>query len=134
LSGAEARGYWQGVLSGLEDGSRILLTAFQDGEIVGSVQLELAMKANGRHRGEVQKLMVHRLCRGQGIAGQLMAAVEGAAKEAERSLLVLDTRRGDTADRLYRKLGWIEAGIIPQFAISAGGTLDDTVIFYKMVK
>jgi acetyltransferase len=133
LAEADARKYWQSILGDVADGSRFLFVALQDRELTGSVQLELAMRPNGRHRAEIQKLLVFRQFRGQGIAGQLMAACEDAARAAGRSLLVLDTRRGDTADRLYRKLGWVEAGVIPQFAISAAGTLDDTVIFYKLL-
>jgi acetyltransferase len=134
LSEAEARDYWQHVADDIAAGTRILVAALQEDQVVGSVQLELAQKSNGLHRAEVQKLMVHRRCRGQGIAGQLMTAIEHAGSEANRTLLVLDTRRGDTADRsVYRRLGWTEAGVIPQFAMSADGTMHDTVIFYKLI-
>jgi GNAT superfamily N-acetyltransferase len=89
------------------------------------------MKPNGSHRAEVQKLIVARPFRGQGIGAALMTAVEAAAREAGRWLLVLDTRQGDTAERLYRRLGWVEAGVIPDFALNSEGTADATVVFYK---
>jgi ribosomal protein S18 acetylase RimI-like enzyme len=60
-----------------------------------------------------------------------MQAIEQAARERGRSLLVLDTRQGDNAERLYRRLGYHEVGIIPAYALSATGTLDGTVLFYK---
>jgi hypothetical protein len=44
-----------------------------------------------------------------------MAGVRG------RTLLVLDTRRYDDAERLYRRLGYESAGILPQYAGGAGG-------------
>jgi acetyltransferase len=134
LSEADAREYWQHVADDIAEGTRILVAALQEDQVVGAVQLELAQKSNGLHRAEVQKLMVHRRYRGQGIAGQLMTAIEHTGSEAKRTLLVLDTRRGDTADRsVYRQLGWTEAGVIPQFAMSADGTMHDTVIFYKLI-
>ncbi len=43
----------------------------------------------------------------------------------------VDTRQADSAEQLYRTLGYCEAGIIPAYARSADGTLDSTVIFYK---
>jgi len=46
---------------------------------------------------------------------------------------VLDTRQGDNAERLYRTLGYHEAGVIPAYAQSASGTLESTVIFYKIL-
>lgn len=62
-----------------------------------------------------------------------MQAVESVARELDRPLLVLDTRQGDMAEQLYRKLGYIEAGVIPSYARSATGSLDATIIFYKLL-
>jgi acetyltransferase len=60
-----------------------------------------------------------------------MTAVEEAARAAGRALLVLDTRRGDSAEQLYLNLGYKAAGVIPRYARSASGSLDDTVYMYK---
>ena len=62
-----------------------------------------------------------------------MRAVEEVVRECGRSLLVLDTRQGDVAERLYRALGYQEAGVIPLYARNAAGTLDSTVVFYKVL-
>jgi len=93
--------------------------------------LALEMRPNGAHRGEVQKLMVYKRFRRQGLARLLMQAVENAAFEAGRTLLVLDTRQGDNAERLYRNLKYCEAGVIPGYALNTKGGADNTVIFYK---
>ena len=44
---------------------------------------------------------------------------------------MLDTRQGDVAEGLYRKLGWQEAGVVPRYARGADGALHATVFFYK---
>lgn len=129
LSKDVAREYWDGVL----DPGVIILIAKREGEIVGSVQLHMAMKENGSHRAEVAKLMVHPKHRRNGIAKLLMKAIEDEAKSLGRSLLVLDTKLGDSSNQLYRSLGYIEAGKIPRFARSSSGNLDTTVIYYKEV-
>ena len=72
--------------------------------------------------------------RGQGIGRRLMEAVEAAAREAGRTLLVLDTRQGDVAEGLYARHGYVRAGAIPMYARSADGTLDATVIFYRLLE
>jgi ribosomal protein S18 acetylase RimI-like enzyme len=133
LSYEEAHAYWTDILEEFPRGARLLLVAVEDERIVGSVQLELATKRNAPHRAEVQKLMVHSACRNKGIGGQLMQAIERFACDVGRTLLVLDTRRGDSAERLYAKLGYVQAGIIPQYALSAAGSYDDTVYFYKLI-
>jgi hypothetical protein len=67
LSNAVARDYWLNVIHDVEQGTRILLIATENEQIVASVQLELAMKPNALHRAEVQKLMVHTRFRCRGI-------------------------------------------------------------------
>ncbi|TNH95189.1 GNAT family N-acetyltransferase [Aeromonas sobria] len=131
LSMEEGVSYWQGVESDLAAGRRKLWLALEQQQIVGAVQIALCGKANGHHRGEVEKLMVLQAARGQGVGRALMLAMEQGAREAGRSLLVLDTRAGDVASHLYRQLGYQEAGQIPGFALGADGELAATVIFYK---
>ena len=134
LTDEEARDYWRGVGAALRDGSRLLLIARRgDGPVVGTVQLDLAMRANATHRAEVSKLMVHRAARRQGLAQALMQALEAEARRLGRTTLFLDTRQGDPSERLYRALGYQEAGTIPQYARSADGTLAATVFYYKLL-
>lgn len=127
LSRQEAREYWESAQSP----HNLIFLAYSDDEIVGTVQLQLATKANAQHRAEVARLMVHPDHRGQGIARALMNALEEAARERGRTLLVLDCREGDPANELYRSLGYVEVGRIPRYARSADGTLEGTVIYYK---
>ena len=118
----------------MESGTRILLVARADTGIIGAVQLDLAVKPNALHRAEVMKLLVHRSARRQGIGSALMSAVEAEGRSAGRSLLVLDTLRGDAGEHLYHAKGYIEAGVIPKFARIGDGTLHDTVIFYRLIE
>lgn len=131
LSTEEAQHYWSTVFEEVDKRTCVLLVAREADQIVGSVQLALATKSNARHRAEVQKLFVLSSQRRRGIGRALMQAIEQAARDEKRTLLVLDTRQGDSAEQLYRTLGYCEVGIIPEYARSATGTFDSTVIFYK---
>ncbi|GAC1376823.1 MAG: GNAT family N-acetyltransferase [Ktedonobacteraceae bacterium] len=133
LSAEDAQHYWRTVFQEVAQGTCVLLVARDAERIVGSVQLALATKPNARHRAEVQKLFVLSSQRRRGIGRALMHMVEQVARDGGRTLLVLDTRQGDSAEQLYRTLGYCEAGVIPAYAQSANGTLDSTVIFYKML-
>lgn len=125
-----AAAYWLSTLTALGDG--LLMWVAEDaGQVVGSVQLALSTRENGRHRAEVQKLLVHTRHRGQGIASTLMEALETHARRVGRTLLVLDTEQGSVAEAVYRRLGWQPAGAIPGYALSASGAPHATAIFYK---
>ncbi len=133
ISTKQAEQYWLQVEATVKSNNQLLFIAVEGESIVGCVQLALADKENALHRAEIEKLMVNKSERGKGIAQKLMNELENTARNHGRSLLVLDTRRGDIASNLYRKLGYIEAGEIPQFAKSASGRLDATVYFYKQL-
>ncbi|MFQ3230924.1 GNAT family N-acetyltransferase [Reinekea sp.] len=129
----EVKSYWSSVESGLVSGLRKLFLAYDGDSIIGAVQLSLCSKPNGSHRGEVEKLMVHTGARGKGVSKKLMSLMEKVADEIGLSLLVLDTRVGDVASSLYRKIGYTEAGQIPQFARSSTGELEGTLYFFKIL-
>jgi acetyltransferase len=131
LSDADSRKYWTEVFSDVDQKRRIVLAAVHNGMMVGSVQLALATMPNALHRAEVQKLLVLRAYRRQGLGQALMLEVERVARQEGRQLLVLDTRLGDDAERLYTRIGYTRVGIIPKFARSSAESLDATVIFYR---
>ena len=96
------------------------------------MQLDLATPPNQPHRAEVTKLLVHPEARRQGIARQLMVALEETARSARRTLLTLDTWTGSHAEQLYRSLGYTVVGVIPRYARgSITKELDGTTIMYK---
>ena len=135
LSEAEAVEYWRSVGAAVAEGSRVLFAARDPaGEVVGSAQLDLALRANGQHRAEVAKVMVHRRARRPGVGRDLMLAAEVEARRLGRSTLVLDTRQGDPSEILYRSLGWEPAGQIPRYARSADGTLHTTAFYFKLLE
>ena len=99
--------------------------------IVGSAILIRSRNANAFHRAEVGKVLVHRSARRRGIARDLMTAVEDRARRDGRWLLILTTEAGSAADALYRSLGWIELGTMPDNAHRADGTLVAATWFWK---
>jgi len=129
----DADRFWQKIAADLPDGTHILLAALETGRVVGSVQLALATQPNEPHRAEVQKLFVHSNNRRQGIARLLMSAIEDQARACHRTLLVLDTERGSSAEPLYEQMGYQRVGSIPGFALNTSGKPSDNVIFYKTI-
>ena len=130
LEDEEARDYWKTVFQDIAQGTRVLLVAREAGQVIGSVQLALATQPNARHRAEVQKLLVLSNQRRRGIGRALMRAIEQAARDAGRELLVLNTVEGEMVERLYLRLEYGIVGLIPGYARGASGVLD-TVIMYK---
>ena len=131
FSHEDARAVFEELARDVEQGRRVLIAAFAGGEIVGTVQINLATPPNQPHRGDIAKLLVRRSARRRGIAAQLMEAAEREALGEGKTLLVLDTVTGDDAERLYERLGWTRVGVIPNYALYPDGTPCATTVFYK---
>ena len=127
----QAREYWRGLRGPVSTGARVLLGARRGGALVGTVQVVLDSPPNGRHRAEIAKLLVHPQARRGGLGAALMATAEDVARAHGRTLLVLDTRTGDDGERLYRRIGYEAAGVIPRYARAVDGGLDDTLYMFK---
>jgi GNAT superfamily N-acetyltransferase len=131
FSHEEARAAFEAVAAEVEQGRRLVLAAFAEGRLVGTVQVVLALPPNQPHRGEIAKLLVHRSARRRGIAQLLMEHAESEARAEGKTLLVLDTVTGDNAERLYARLGWTRVGVIPGYALYPDRRPCDTTIFWK---
>ena len=131
FSMAEAEEFFSGVIDQVERGNRILLAAFDGEELTGTVQVITALPPNQPHRAEFAKLLVRRSARGRGVARLLMEFAEECARMAGKTLVTLDTVTGSTAERLYLRLGWTKAGVIPNYALYPDGRYCDTTIFWK---
>ena len=122
----KALAFWRKVADGVARGERVLLVAEDAQGIVGTVQVILDQPENQPHRADVAKMLVHRRSRRQGAGAALMRAAEAAARNAGKTLLVLDT-----AARLYARLGWQPAGTIPRYALLPAGGECATTYFYR---
>ena len=133
FSHEDAREAFAGFAAEAEQGGRLILAAFVDGALVGTVQVILALPPNQPHRGEIAKLLVHRSARRRGIAELLMERAEAEARAEGKTLLVLDAVSTDDAARLYSRMGWTTVGVIPGFALYPDGRPCDTTVFWKAV-
>jgi GNAT superfamily N-acetyltransferase len=131
FSDEDARSAFDGFVAEAERGRRLIIAAFDDGKLVGTVQVILALPPNQPHRGEIAKLLVRRSARRQGIARRLMERAEAEAVAVGKTLLVLDTVTGDPAEALYTGMGWTRVGVIPNFALYPDGRPCATTFFWK---
>jgi GNAT superfamily N-acetyltransferase len=127
----EAQSFWKGIEADMAARRAVVLGARLEGKLIATGQLRFSSFPNSQHRAEVAKLLVHSSVRRQGMATNLMAGLEAAAREVKRTLLILDTEAGSGAERMYEKLGWTKAGVIPDFAYRPDGRLRPSAFFYK---
>lgn len=135
LSNEKALTFWLTALASATRGERVILVAEDTASqsIVGTVQLVLTMPDNQPHRADVAKMQVHRRARGNGVGAALLHAIEEEARQAGKTLLVLDTVTGSDAERLYTRHGWQRCGTIPDYALWPGGGLCSTTVFYRQL-
>lgn len=133
LTLARAQDFWRGVAAGAAAGDRVLLVAEDEQGICGTVQVVLAQPENQPHRADVAKMLVHRRARRRGVGAALMRAAEAAAARHGKTLLVLDTASAD-AERLYERMGWQSAGVVPGYALLPQGGYCDTRFYWRRLE
>lgn len=133
LEPTTAEAFWDGALAMAARNQRVVLGAWDDGVLAGTVTLLLDCPPNQPHRAEIAKLMTRMSHRGRGVATALMQAAERLAVWRERTLLVLDTATEDGAAGFYENLGFTLAGEIPDYALKPHGGLTGTLIYWKRI-
>src|SRR5687768_4329114 len=134
MSRAKAEAFWRTTAACVARGERLVFAAEDAaGTIVGTVQIILAQPENQPHRGDLAKMLVHRRARKRGIGVALLEAAERGARDAGKTLLVLDTA-SDDAERLYARHGWQRCGVIPDYALWPDGRPCATTYFFKFLR
>jgi GNAT superfamily N-acetyltransferase len=128
-----AAGFWTKSLAAADDGGRVVLGAMDDGEVVGTVTLLLDFPPNQPHRAEIAKMMTRLSHRGRGAGRALMLEAERIAVERGRTLLMLDTAVEEGAGPFYERLGFVRAGVIPDYAYKPHGGLCGTIFYWKRI-
>ncbi len=128
-----ARAFWDGSLAAVARDERIVLGAWHGDVLAGTVTLVLNLPPNQPHRAEISKLMTRMSHRDGGIASALMREAESRAVGLGRTLLVLDTAADDGASGFYERLGYVRAGIIPDYALKPHGGLTATIVYWKRI-
>ncbi len=133
LAPAVASDFWTRSLAAADAGERVVLGAAIDGELAGTVTLDLDTPPNQPHRADIAKLMTRMRHRGRGVARALMLEAEAIAVAGGRTLLTLDTAEEDGAAGLYEALGYAFAGAIPDYAYKPLGGLTATLLYFKRI-
>lgn len=133
LSRDVAACFWKDSLARAKSGDRVVLGAWEGGELISTVTLDLATPQNQQHRAEIVKLMTRVSHRGRGAARGLMLEAERIAAERGRTLLTLDTAEDGGAAGLYEGIGYRRVGVIPDYASKPHGGLTGTIIYFKQI-
>jgi len=134
LADSVAGSFWADSLARAARGERIVLGAWVQGVLLGSVTLILDVPENQPHRGEIAKLVTRGSARGQGIGTALMQTAEAQAVAHGRTLLVLDTAEDGGAAPFYEARGYTCAGAIPDYALTPSGKLTATLLYWKRLR
>lgn len=95
-------------IEALEKPGVSVFVARVDGRALGMAALVVA-----ESEAELKRLFVNDAARGQGLAGQLLDALEGHARDAGVTVIRLETgNRSDAAIALYERRGYVH---IPRF-------------------
>lgn len=117
------------VVSAVQAGDGSLRAAYLDRRLVGLGYWRRYARPTHRPHADLEKLAVDAAAHGCGVGRALTAALIADARRAGIEVLTLDVR-GDNSNalRLYRSLGFIEYGRLPDF-VAVGEYRYDKVLY-----
>ena len=125
--------FWRTEFNKVATGN-IVLVAERSGRAVGSVIVSREQRANGRHRAEFRKLLVHSAHQKLGVGSLLESHATKSAKSVGIELLYLDSATMYLVNGIYERWGWQKSGEIPRYALNPDGSYTSTWYFYKDIR
>ncbi len=113
-------------------GTQIQLVAVVDAHVIGIMILSKEEHPLRQHSAQLGDVVVNPAFQRLGIAKRLFEESQKYAKENGVSLITVSCRGNTSAETVYKKLGFVEAGRIPNAIIEPWGEKlgFDEVIFY----
>ena len=131
LDAHRARTLFRDVTKAVATGQRLLLLAWRDGLIIGSVDLDFARAETELNLARVERLMVATDQSDEAVERELVAAAERAAERSNRRLLVASVRAEGLAERVLLGAGWTRLGSIPGSMTDAAGAVSDVAVWWR---
>lgn len=123
----------KGRLEEIDNKKTVHLLAFSDNELAGATEIHLRDKTE-KHIG-VFGITVAKTFRGEGIGKILMdLIIKEAIKElSELRMITLEVySTNENAKNLYRKMGFVDYGLLPE-GITRNNKFEDAVLMYKKI-
>jgi GNAT superfamily N-acetyltransferase len=130
LTPERAAAEWEATADRLDPENRIMLGAYADGSLAGTVQVVRASAENGLHRAEIARFAIRCDMRGIGLGRALLDAAVERARGMGISLLWLSTHADTDSDRIYARLGWTRMGVMPGYSVNPDGAVVGNVFYY----
>ncbi|KAL8382840.1 hypothetical protein RB595_006558 [Gaeumannomyces hyphopodioides] len=103
-------------------------------ELVGVALLSLPASETSPFRAQVESLLVSARYRRSGKAMQLMRGVHAEAVKRNKTLLTAEAQSGSAGEALFKKLGYTEAGRVPNYSLSPADMKkrDQTILYLEL--
>lgn len=130
----KSEGKWlKGQLKDIENKKTVYLLVFCGDSLIGSCEINLGDKVE-KHIG-VLGITIAKDFRGDGLGKILMDLIFTESKKELSALIIVTLEvysTNEIARNLYKKVGFVEYGILPQ-GISRNGKFEDQVLMYKNI-
>lgn len=122
---------WRETIGQVAGGRRIVLLAWCEGVVSGSVEVDLRTRPTEPTLARVERLLVSPAQEGGAVARELVAHAQAVAKALGRTLLIAAARDGTTLEGLLLECGWNTAGSIPDATVDADGLPSIQKLFWR---
>ncbi len=121
----------KGKLQQMREREVVIIDALFGEKIAGQVELEVG-SFRGRFLGKIG-VSIAKEFRGEGLGERLMQEIEAQAKKLKLKILHLEVYvENKVAENLYKKMGYVEFGMLPGSIEYKGNMLDEKYLFKRI--
>ncbi len=132
LSEAQAQRYIANITALIDSVSEGFLVARVQGKIVFHVLISFKSDPNNQHLANASKAIVSPEFRGRKIIQKALHYVCALCREKGITTLLLDARVGTAAETLWKRMGFIEWGVLPGYAVVEGKAIGGSYMYQSI--
>lgn len=123
--------WFSNLYRGIMNGNAIAMVAEEDGRVVGICDVHRVRPGTELSHKGVLGIVIRKGYRGRGIGGELISRVLEEAQDKYEMILLGVFSNNEGAIRLYRKLGFVEYGVLPRSVKRNGKYYGELQMYYQ---
>lgn len=129
LSDEDKKTYFSWLDSTLSDRNSVFIIGRESGLVIFQLLIAFKVEPNNRHVANLSKAIVHTKVRGKGVIEAVLPLIVEFCDQRQVSIVTLDAVKGSSAERRWKRMGFLEWGVMPHYSKTIEGTKEGSYMY-----
>ncbi|MEE4672720.1 hypothetical protein V2L05_26205 [Pseudomonas alliivorans] len=129
LSSEDEESYFCWLDSTLSDRNSVFIIGRDNDLVVFQLLIAFKFEPNNKHIANLSKAIVHTRTRGKGVIEAVLPLIVEFCDQRRVSIVTLDAVKGSSAERRWKRMGFLEWGVMPHYSKTTEGTKEGSYMY-----